>query len=765
MEDTRTSTAELHVPADDAAPLVTGEAGQGVHLPQPSELLSADALIDMVRAYNPECDADLLRRAYAFAQEAHEGQKRASGEPYFIHPVAVAAILAELRMDDVSIAAALLHDVVEDTGATLEQMEELFGEQVARLVEGLTKIRRLDLISREAAQAENLRKFLIAVTKDVRVLIVKLADRLHNMRTLMHVPPHKRRRIARETMDIYAPLAARMGLHAIREELEDLAFAELDPDAYLQIQERLREIRKQQADVVEVIRREIERALAEHGIEAEVTGREKRPYSIWRKMNQKRLALAQVTDILAFRIIVDEVDDCYRALGAVHQRWKIVPGRFKDYISVPKRNGYQSIHTTVRGPTGEAMELQIRTWDMHEVAERGVAAHGLYKEAASQEESEAGYVPPREVQETFNWLRAVVEDLESGRTPTEILEHTRLELFTDQVFCFTPKGDLIVLPRGATAIDFAYAVHTDVGNSAVGCRINKRHASLMTRLNNGDEVEIITSKAQTVPPAAWEKVAVTAKARAAIRRATRQARREEYIGLGEEMLEHWLAKLGRKYSRTLVAKAFPKLGIPQVEDGLEALGRGELQVAEVLRALGLSEDEVHEATELPGLRATESDGRLINREAIIIKDRKIKRHLPIEISMETGAVPGERIIGIVEGGVIKVHPSFSRVLERYEDASDHRWVDLDWKREVLAGQLFPARIRVTVHNEVGALAKVAGIIGEHAANIENLVMTHRAADFYDFDIVVEVRNVEHLNEILFALKAADVVVEAERTLG
>jgi len=496
-----------------------------------------------------------------------------------------------------------------------------------------------------------------------------------------------------------------------------------------------------------------------------VSGREKRPYSIWRKMNQKRLALAQVTDILAFRIIVDEVDDCYRALGAAHQRWKIVPGRFKDYISVPKRNGYQSIHTTVRGPTGEAMELQIRTHDMHEVAERGVAAHGLYKEAGSQEESEAGYVPPREVQETFNWLRTVVEDLESGRTPTEILEHTRLELFTDQVFCFTPKGDLIVLPRGATAIDFAYAVHTDVGNAAVGCRINKRHASLMTRLNNGDEVEIITSKAQTVPPEAWEKVAVTAKARAAIRRATRQARREEYIALGEEMLEHWLSKLGRKYSRTLVAKAFPKLGIPDVEDGLEALGRGELQVAEVLRALGLSEDEVHEAAELPGLRATESGGRLINREVIIVKDAQVKRRLPIEIAMDTGAVPGERIIGIIDKGVIKVHPSFSQALERHEEAGDHRWVDLGWNTEALAGRLFPARIRVTVHNEVGALAKVAGIIGEHAANIENLVMTHRAADFYDFDITLEVRDVEHLNEILFALRAAEVVVEAERMTG
>ena len=756
-----TSTA----PATAITATPTTEANREAKLPLPSGLLTAEELIARIRAYNPNTDAALIRKAYHYARRAHEGQTRASGEPYITHPVAVAAILTELRMDDLSIAAALLHDVVEDTETTLEDIEREFGVPVARLVEGLTKIRRLDLVSRAAVQAENLRKFLIAVTKDVRVLIVKLADRLHNMRTLMHVSPEKRRRIAQETMDIYAPLAARMGLHAIREELEDLAFAELNPKAHAQILDRLREIRKSHADVVEVIRAEIEAVLAEHGIAAEVTGREKRPYSIWRKMRQKRLALAQVTDILAFRIIVEEVDECYAALGAVHQRWRVVPGRFKDYISLPKRNGYQSIHTTVRGPTGEAMELQIRTHAMHEVAEHGVAAHGLYKEAATQEESEAGYVPPKEVQETFNWLRGVVEELEAGRTPSEVLEHTRLELFTDQVFCFTPLGDLIVLPRGATAIDFAYAVHTDVGNAAVGCIINKRHASLLTRLNNGDEVEIITSKAQKVPPAAWENVVVTARARAAIRRANRQARRAEYIGLGEELLEYWLTKVGQKYSRTLVAKAFPKLGIDSVEDGLEALGRGALQVAEVLEALGLDGSEVREATEVPGLRATEIGGRLIHREAIIVKSNPKNRQLPIEIAMDTGAVPGDRIIGIVEKGVIRVHPIFSRTLERYEEVDGRRWVDLAWNMEALHGQLFPARIRVVVHNEVGALAKVAGIIGEHGANIENLVMSQRAADFYDFDIVVEVRHIEHLNEILFALEQADVVVEAERMQG
>ncbi len=735
-------------------------------LPAPVGLTGADVLLAKVRAYNPHANLARLRRAWHFAQSAHAGQKRASGEPYFIHPVSVACILADLRLDEDTIIAALLHDVVEDTPVSLDEIQAQFGEGVAMLVEGLTKIRRLDLVSKEALQAENLRKFLLAVSRDVRVLLVKLADRLHNMRTLKHVPEHKRRRIAQETMDIYAPLAMRMGLQGIREELEDLAFVELNPRAYAQILGRLRELKRERADVVEYIRGEIARVLRAHGItDAEVTGREKRPYSIWRKMEQKKLELSKVTDILGFRVIVETVDECYQALGAIHRTWPIVMGRFKDYISVPKINGYQSIHTTVRGPTGAEMELQIRTWLMHEVAEYGVAAHGLYKEARTREESERGYVPPREVEETFQWLRAIVEDLESGRTPKDILEHTRLELFTDQVFCFTPEGDVIVLPRGATAIDFAYAVHTDIGHSAVGCRINGKHASLLTRLNNGDEVRIITSQAQKVPPAAWEKVVATAKARAAIRRATREALRAEYIGLGEEMLEHWLKRLGQKYSRGRVAKVFPKLGIASVDDGLEALGRGDMQVQQVLEALGLKAEEGSAEAPLPGRRGTDFEGRLAVRDAIRVRRAPGSRHLPIVISTRTGAVPGERIVGIAEHGVITIFPIFARELERYEDVSDRKWVDVDWNAAALGGALFPARVRVVVHNEVGALARVAGIIGEHGANIENLVMTHRATDLYDFDIMVEVRNVEHLNDILFALRESSVVVEAERHVG
>ncbi len=719
-------------------------------------------LVEKVLSYDPDADEDLLHRAYVYAMKAHGDQKRASGDPYFSHPLEVAGILTDLRLDDATIATALLHDVVEDTDTTLAGIERLFGAEIAGLVEGLTKIRRLDLISREAAQAENLRKFLLAVSRDVRVLLVKLADRLHNMRTLGFMPEHKRKRIAEETMDIYAPLAGRMGLHTVREELEDLAFQVLNPQAYTQIRERLRELEAESADTLTEIQGEIEKVLKRHGVTAQVSGRRKKPYSIWRKMRMKRLSLSQVTDIFGFRVIVDEVEECYRVLGAIHQTWKIVPGRFKDYISTPKLNGYRSIHTTVRGPKGRPVELQIRTTRMHEVAERGVAAHGIYKDARDQEESEAGVTVPAEISNAYSWLREMVERLEEGETPRGFLEHTKLELFTDQVFCFTPKGDLIVLPRGATAIDFAYAVHTDVGNATVGCRINGHHEPLLTQLNNGDEVEIITSRAQEVPPEAWEKLVVTGKARSAIRRANRLASRADYIGLGEDILERWLEKLDHRLDKGELAQAFPKLGVLDVEDGLEALGRGEIPVGDVLRAMGL-DGAKGEETAIPGKRATDAEGQLNVRGAVIA--RGLERDLPIRISPLTGAVPGERIVGIREGGEgVTVYPIFAAALEKYEEATN-RWVDLAWNEAELDGALFPARIMIVVHNEVGALAEVARIIGERGANIENLIMTHRASDFYDFDTMIEVRDLDHLNDILASLNHSPVVSQATRFSG
>src|ERR671912_1705561 len=423
-------------------------------------------LVERVKRYNPVTDEGLLNRAYVYAMMAHGGQKRASGDPYFAHPLEVAAILTDLKLDDATIAAAVLHDTIEDTEATLEEIEKSFGPEIGALVDGLTKIARLDLVSKHAAQGENFRKLLLAIAADVRVLLVKLADRLHNMRTLQFMPPDKRRRIAEETLEIYAPLAGRMGIQEMREELEDLSFQNLDPEAYEAINRHLHELTARSEKLVEEIERTLTKKLGVQGIEAQVSGRQKRPYSIWRKMERKSVSFEQLSDIFAFRIIVGTIDECYRALGAVHTSWPMVPGRYKDYISTPKQNDYRSIHTTVIGPGSQRVELQIRTLDMDEVAEYGIAAHALYKEGINNNSRLANE------SRAYQWLRRTIDLLAEGDNPEEFLEHTKLELFHDQVFCFTPKGRLIALPRGATPIDFAYAVHTDVGNTAVGAKIN-----------------------------------------------------------------------------------------------------------------------------------------------------------------------------------------------------------------------------------------------------------------------------------------------------
>src|SRR5262245_58986213 len=516
-------------------------------------------LVERVMSYDRGADEDLLNRAYVYAMKAHGGQKRASGEAYFNHPLEVAAILAEMKLDGATIAAALLHDVVEDTEATQPQIEERFGHEIASLVDGLTKIKRLDLVTKEATQAENLRKLLLAMAKDVRVLLVKLADRLHNMRTLGHMAQDKKMRIAQETMDIYAPLAGRMGMQNVREELEDISFRVLNPDAFATVKKRLDRLHEESGSLLVEIEKELNAELQANGIDAKVRGREKRPYSIWRKMERKSLSLGQLSDIFGFRVIVASVDECYRALGVAHRTWRAVPGRFKDYISTPKQNDYQSLHTTVIGPHHRRVEMQIRTREMNEIAERGVAAHALYKDVHRRADAVNGVRLPKAESNAYRWLRHLVEMLSEGESPREFLEHTRLELFQDQVFCFTPKGQLIALPRGATPIDFAYAVHTSIGDSCVGCRINGRHAPLVTQLDNGDEVEIIRSEAQ-VPPAAWEGLAVTGKARAAIRRATRLATRRQYAGLGKEIVERLLEKVGRSFVKADVAAAITRTG-------------------------------------------------------------------------------------------------------------------------------------------------------------------------------------------------------------
>ncbi|MFT3986524.1 RelA/SpoT family protein [Aestuariivirga sp.] len=718
-------------------------------------------LVELVTKYDPDANEDLLNRAYVYAMKAHGNQKRASGEAYFNHPLEVAAILTEMKLDDATIAAALLHDTVEDTEATQQEIEEKFGPEIASLVDGLTKIAKLDLVTKEATQAENLRKLLLAMSKDVRVLLVKLADRLHNMRTLHHVKPEKRLRIAQETMDIYAPLAGRMGMQTVRDELEDIAFKVLNPEVDRIITERLKTLHEESGDVLREIEQALTAKLGENGIKAEVYGREKRPYSIWRKMERKLLSLGQLSDIFGFRVIVGTVDQCYRSLGIVHRTWRAVPGRFKDYISTPKQNDYRSLHTTVIGPHHMRVEMQIRTRLMHEIAERGVAAHALYKDAPDAKEALDGFRQPAAESNAYRWLRHLVEMLQEGESPKEFLEHTKLELFHDQVFCFTPKGQLIALPKGATPIDFAYAVHTSVGDSCVGCKVNGRHAPLVTELENGDEVEIIRSDAQ-VPPAAWEGLAVTGKARAAIRRATRVAVRKQYAGLGREIVEKLLAKQGMDYVEKEVAAAIPRLGHKNLDDTLAAVGRGEQTGLDVLRAMGVTVDDaqLRESRRKMASRKTEGNDELS------IPVRGVTRTTALKINPGTGAVPGERIVGIATPGEgIMIYPIFAKALEQFDNHPE-RWVDLAWDATA-NDQLFPARIAVTILNEVGSLAQVTQVIGEQGGNIDALRMQARegARDFFDLDITVEVHDLKHLNHIMAGLRTKALVSDVTRVTG
>jgi GTP diphosphokinase / guanosine-3',5'-bis(diphosphate) 3'-diphosphatase len=724
-------------------------------------------LIERVRRYNPNTNEPLLNRAYVYAMKAHGEQMRASGDPYFSHPLEVAAILTDLKLDDATIAAALLHDTIEDTTTTRAEIDQMFGADIGTLVDGLTKLKKLDLVTKEATQAENLRKLLLAIADDVRVLLVKLADRLHNMRTISHMPPPARRRIAEETLDIYAPLAGRMGMHEMREELEDLAFHELNADAYKVVTERLEALEARNAGLVVDIEQQLTKKLADRGIAAEVTGRRKRAYSIWRKMERKSVGFEQLSDIVGFRVIVKTLGECYEALGIVHTTWPVVPGRFKDYVSTPKQNDYRSIHTTVIGPGQQRVELQIRTRDMHEVAEYGIAAHALYKD---------GVGSPTEMlsreSSAYGWLRHTIELLAEGSNSEEFLEHTKLELFHDQVFCFTPKGKLIALPRHANVIDFAYAVHTDIGNTAVGCKINGKIAPLVSELTNGDEVEVITSKAQTSPPAAWESLVTTGKARASIRRATRAAVRNQYAGLGRRIVERLCQRAKLAYSDEKLAGALPRLARASIEEVMAAVGRGEMRAADVARAMypDYKEERAAAIAQQPkaesgwfGLKRAKSvKYKVPGTIGPAIPIRGSNSDLPVRFAPNGGAVPGDRIVGILSPGEgITIYPIQSPSLKDFEDQPE-RWLDLRWDVDDMTPQRFPARIALETVNEPGSLAQVAQVIAEHDGNIDNIHMERQSPDFTSVTIDLEVYDIKHLTSIIAQLRAKDVVASAER---
>ena len=723
-------------------------------------------LVERVRRYNPNANEDLLNRAYVFAMKAHGTQKRASGDPYFSHPLEVAAILTELKVDDATIVAAMLHDTIEDTAITREDVDKAFGEEIGGLVDGLTKLGKLDFVTKHAQQAENFRKLLLAIADDARVLLVKLADRLHNMRTLKYVPEEKRARVAQDTLDIYAPLAGRMGMQSMRSELEDLSFRCLMPDAYALIVSRLEAMKAKNGAIIARIAAELTDQLVRRGIKVEVKGRQKAPYSIWKKMERRSIAFEQLSDIYGFRILVDTVADCYAAVGVAHTTWPAVPGRFKDYISTPKQNEYRSIHTTVIGPGSQRVELQIRTHEMHELAEYGIAAHTIYKDGRAD-------TPGVSESRAYRGLRQTIEALASDDSE-KFLEHTKLELFHDQVFCFTPKGRLIALPRGATAIDFAYAVHTDIGNSAVGCKINGRIAPLISVLQNGDEV-LISRSERSSPPAAWDGVVVTGRARAAIRRATREAAKAQFGGLGRQIVERAFDRAGKKFSESRLKAALPRLARTSIDDVLIGVGRGEIYSTDVVRAVHPDFKEERRA----GAVAPQNETGWFNLPkaadlvfrvpgnsdpASVLPVRGIDMETAVRFAPKGGAVPGERIVGIRGPEGITIYPIHSPALADFNDEPE-RWLDVRWDLENVDKALYSTQIVIAMLNEPGALGVIATAIGEYGANIDAVSSSASGADFRELMIDLQVRDIQHLNAILAELRGKIVVHKLERLSG
>ncbi|MEZ5710141.1 MAG: bifunctional (p)ppGpp synthetase/guanosine-3',5'-bis(diphosphate) 3'-pyrophosphohydrolase [Blastomonas sp.] len=689
-------------------------------------------LVERVKAYDPDADEALINRAYVFSVQKHGSQKRASGDPYFSHPIEVAGLMTDLKLDVETIITALLHDTVEDTLATIPEIEAGFGPKVAEMVDGVTKLSKIEALTENERAAENLRKFLLAMSADLRVLLVKLADRLHNMRTLHFIKSEeKRRRIARETMDIFAPLAERVGMYEYMREMQLLAFRQLEPEAYATIAGRLEQIKKEDGNQVDDIAFRLHSELVEHGLRAQVHGREKHPYSIWKKMAERHVSFEQLTDIIAFRIITESLDDCYRAMGIIHQRWKMIPGRFKDYISTPKRNGYRSLHTAVILGDSMRVEIQIRSRDMHRQSEFGLAAHWAYKQGA-RPDGQAG------------WIRDLIEILDTAQDADELLEHTRMAMYQDRIFAFTPKGALHQLPKGATAIDFAYAVHTNLGNQAVGALINNRHVPLRTELANGDIVEVLKSENQE-PQISWLSFVTTGKARAAIRRFVRHKERDETIAMGRIIFDEITGRLSTRIGRKALNGALKRLGLEDEDELMFAIGTNKIPDEDVIEAL------------VPGSTISESEQREFPRQDRAISIRGLTPGVAFQLAQCCHPVPGDRIIGLRKPGEnVEVHTIDCMDLASGVDAD---WIDLSWDSESDGAT---ARLRTILYNRPGTLADMAGIFGHHKANIVNLRLTNRDHPFHTYETDLEVHDVSHLMQIISALRASESVARCER---
>ena len=713
-------------------------------------------LVDRVKAYDPDADEGLLNRAYVFAMRAHGDQKRSSGDPYFTHPLSVAAILTDLKLDPASIATALLHDVAEDTDTSIADIREAFGAEVAGLVDGVTKISARELGADADGKAESFAKFILATAKDVRVLLVKLADRLHNMRTLDYVRPEKRQRIARETMEIYAPLAGRMGVQRFKEELEDLSFKHLEPDAYAAITDGLAKLSEVAVGGVVALSQTIKARLAEAGIHADVTSREKRAFSVWRKMRRKRSSFEELADIYAFRVIVPDTEDCYRALGVIHGAFPMIPGEFDDYVSSPKANNYQSIHTAVLATgegdarEGQRVEVQIRSVAMHDNAERGIAAHWRYKDRANADGGASVEMAQPGRYDAYEWLRQATASLAAGGDPAEFLAAAKLDLYRDQVFPFTPRGRVIPLPLGATALDFAYALHTDIGDTFAGARINGVARPNRTPLRSGDVVDILRADGAPIPPG-WERLVVTGTARTHIRRRIKALAKKEQLTLGRRIVTAAFAARSLPYSEDAVRAASRRMGYRGLKPLLEAAGRLEVAGADIIA-------EVFPNIGAPtggGQGRAVPTGRTLPTGAIALEG--LGRGAQVRLAACCGPLPGERIVGVRGGeGRVEVHRIDCDALA--DEAGD--WLDLAWSAKEAAS--FVADIVVTVNNRTGAIGHIGTMLAKYGADIVDLSLDHREVDFSDLCVSVSVRDARHLASVLTGLRASDYVVEARR---
>ncbi|MBX5466477.1 MAG: bifunctional (p)ppGpp synthetase/guanosine-3',5'-bis(diphosphate) 3'-pyrophosphohydrolase [Firmicutes bacterium] len=690
-------------------------------------------------------DPDVIRRAVEFADAAHAGQTRASGEPFIAHPLAVAAILSDLRMDQQTIVAALLHDVVEDTAYTLADVENAFGPEIAELVDGVTKLDRLEVRSREEEQAENLRKMFLAMAKDIRVILIKLADRLHNMRTLRHLPPERARRIAEETMEIYAPLAHRLGIFHIKSELEDLAFQYLDPEGYYTVKDLVAKKRQEREAAVAAVIRQLSERLAAQGLKGEISGRAKHLYSIYQKLKKGR-DFAQIYDLIAIRVLVETVKDCYAVVGLVHSLWKPVPGRFKDYIAMPKSNNYQSLHTTVVGPTGEPLEVQIRTFEMHHTAEFGVAAHWRYKE---------GGRPDPGFDQKLSWLRQLLEWQRDMRDAREFMETLRVDLFSDEVFVFTPKGDVIDLPAGSTPVDFAYRIHTDVGHHCVGAKVNGRIVPLSTPLQHGDIVEVLVNRHSPGPSADWLRFVVTSQAKNRVRQWLKKERRQEHLARGQEMLDRELGRAGLELGQERLAELLKKLGYHSVEEAAIGISDGSVNPVQLVHRI--KEELTRQVdAEGPPVVARRPRPAGTGEPEVLVRGQ---RRMLTRLARCCQPVPGDAIIGyLTRGRGVTVH-RLGCPNERKMSQDPSRLIEVSWD-ETAQPLPYPAELVVHAWDRPGLLADVANVVAD------SNILAARAQGLRDQTAVVhvrlEVRNLEQLSRIIHRLEGLPYVQRVER---